>query len=152
MPKAEVTTSKIIQREIHYFENEVGRNKQNANASKCVSTINKKQLKVYNCVKETINKKKGCMVFVDATGGTCKTLLMNAFMSYMRNTCKIVLVSLFVGVAVMLLNGCSNIHTLYMINTYRAKQEFIKCYDMLRSYNSSEKHNVSNHGRCHDAR
>ena len=51
MPKTEVKTSRMNQRDIHYFENETGRIKQNVDAFKRVSIMNDKQLKIYNYVK-----------------------------------------------------------------------------------------------------
>ena len=77
--------------------------------------MNENQEKIFDIVKEKIDKQEQLLLMIDAPAGTGKTFVMSAIADYVRSQKGICLISAFSGVAAQLLEGGTTIHSRFKI-------------------------------------
>ena len=94
-----------VERLSHEFSREVNYSiqEQEAYVQSNSPILTPDQRDVYNCFCSLIERGEGCIVFLDAPGGTGKTFLLNLILAKLRSENKIALATASSGIAATLL-------------------------------------------------
>ena len=101
--------ARVCRREVDYDQGE-----QQAYAERNLTLLTSDQREVYNCFRSMIDDNKGCMLFLDAPGGTGETFLINLILAKLRSESKIATTASS-GIAATLLTGGCTLHSTFKI-------------------------------------
>ena len=102
--------ARVYHREIDYNQGE-----QQAYVEHNIPLLTADQWEVYNTFCSMIESNEGCMLFLDAPGGTGKTFLINLILAKLRSESKIALATASSGIAATLLTGGRTLHSTFKI-------------------------------------
>ena len=80
-----------------------------------VPTLTEDQSVAYECILGRVAEGTGCMVFLDAPGGTGKTYVINLLLAQIRSTGSIALAVASSGIAATLLTGGRTAHSAFAL-------------------------------------
>ena len=103
--------ARVYHREIDYNQGE----QEAYNIERNLPLLTTDQREVYDCFCLMINGDEGGMLFLDAPGGTDKTLLINLILAKLRSEGKIALATASSSIAATLLTGGRTLHSTYKI-------------------------------------
>lgn len=109
-PSQTICGNRLIQEELSYDLEDLL-----SQSEEYVSSLNSEQLHAFNCITDAVLNGKPGLFFVSGYGGTCKTYLWNAIVSFIRAQKKIVLTVASSGVASLLLPGGRTAHSRFKI-------------------------------------